>query len=57
MKDNNQQKTKPKKVQKLSQGHLLKMHEKVEIDKKLRYDKPECVFCDFKKSKSKKTKK
>jgi len=58
MKDNNQQKTKPKKVQKLSQGHLLKMHEKVEMDKKLRYDKPECVFCDFnKKLKSKKTKK
>lgn len=56
MKVNKQQKSKPKKVQKLSQDHLLKLHEKVEMDKKVRYDKPECVFCDFNK-KSKKNKK
>ncbi len=56
MKVNKQQKSKPKKVQKLSQDHLLKLHEKVEMDKKVRYDKPECVFCDFKKSKKTKIK-
>ena len=48
-KANNLTKSKPKKVVKLSQDHLLKMNEKVEMDKKIRYDKPECVFCDYKK--------
>ena len=57
LKANNLQKSKTKKVQKLSQEHILKMHEKVELDKRVRYDKPECVFCDYKKSKKSKPKK
>ena len=54
-KANNLQKSKPKKVVKLSQDHLLKMNEKEEIKKQVRYDKPEKVFLNYKKN-TKKTK-
>lgn len=55
LKVNNLQKKQPKKVKKLTQEHLIKMNEKVELDKRLRYDKPECVFCNYK-TKTKKKK-
>lgn len=46
---NNLLKSKPKKVVKLSQDHILKMNEKEEIKKQVRYDKPEKVFMNYKK--------
>jgi len=52
-KANSLNKTKPKKIKKLTNDHLVKMHNTQEEKKRLKYDKPECVFCDFKKSKSK----
>ena len=57
MKVNNVQKTKPKKIKKLTNEHLIKMHDKKEDAKKLKYDKPECVFCDFNKKLKSKNKK
>ena len=39
---------------KTSNSVLVKNHNKVEMAKGLKYDKPECVFCDFKKSKKSK---